>query len=77
MLSPVVLLTLLDLFFSHHSAGYPLISYFTKHSLSTLGGFNIGGINGTGQVGIFCINLLHGRGPTSSYRFRVWLATGV
>jgi beta-glucanase (GH16 family) len=50
MLSPVVLLTLLDLFFSHHSAGYPLISYFTKHSLSTLGGFNIGGINGTGQV---------------------------
>jgi beta-glucan synthesis-associated protein KRE6 len=33
-----------------HSAGYPLITYFTRHPLSTLGGFNIGGINATGQV---------------------------
>ncbi|OBZ79710.1 Beta-glucan synthesis-associated protein KRE6 [Grifola frondosa] len=31
-------------------AGYPLISYFTRHKLSTLGGFNLGGINATGQV---------------------------
>ncbi|KAI0825016.1 glycoside hydrolase family 16 protein [Trametes gibbosa] len=31
-------------------AGYPLISFFTRHPLSTLGGFNLGGINGTGQV---------------------------
>ncbi|OCH96052.1 glycoside hydrolase family 16 protein [Obba rivulosa] len=31
-------------------AGYPLISYFTKHTLSTQGGFNLGGINATGQV---------------------------
>jgi beta-glucanase (GH16 family) len=31
-------------------AGYPLLTYFTKHPLSTLGGFNIGGINATGQV---------------------------
>ncbi|KAI9065842.1 glycoside hydrolase family 16 protein [Trametes sanguinea] len=31
-------------------AGYPIISYFTKHPLSTLGGFNLGGINATGQV---------------------------
>jgi len=31
-------------------AGYPLISHFTSHRLSTLGGFNIGGINASGQV---------------------------
>lgn len=32
------------------SAGYPLISHFTSPKLSTLGGFNIGGINASGQV---------------------------
>jgi hypothetical protein len=32
------------------SAGYPIISHFTKHQQSTLGGFNFGGINATGQV---------------------------
>lgn len=32
------------------SAGYPLITFFTKHPLSTLGGFNLGGINATGQI---------------------------
>ncbi|KAG2159691.1 glycoside hydrolase family 16 protein [Suillus bovinus] len=31
-------------------AGYPMISYFTKHSLSNEGGFNIGGINASGQI---------------------------
>ncbi|KIP11409.1 glycoside hydrolase family 16 protein [Phlebiopsis gigantea 11061_1 CR5-6] len=31
-------------------AGYPIISHFTKHKQSTLGGFNLGGINSTGQV---------------------------
>ncbi|KAJ7594668.1 beta-glucan synthesis-associated [Mycena floridula] len=31
-------------------AGYPVITYFTQHPLSTLGGFNLGGINATGQV---------------------------
>ncbi|EPQ60516.1 beta-glucan synthesis-associated [Gloeophyllum trabeum ATCC 11539] len=31
-------------------AGYPLITYFTKHSLKTFGGFNLGGINASGQV---------------------------
>lgn len=31
-------------------AGYPLISHFTAHPLSTLGGFNLGGINASGQV---------------------------
>ncbi|KAI0651966.1 glycoside hydrolase family 16 protein [Trametes meyenii] len=31
-------------------AGYPIVSYFTRHPLSRLGGFNFGGINATGQV---------------------------
>ncbi|KAG1846850.1 glycoside hydrolase family 16 protein [Suillus subluteus] len=31
-------------------AGYPMISYFTKNSLSNEGGFNIGGINASGQI---------------------------
>ena len=34
----------------NHSAGYPIISHFTKHDQSTLGGFNLGGINASGQV---------------------------
>ncbi|KAH0838181.1 glycoside hydrolase family 16 protein [Lanmaoa asiatica] len=31
-------------------AGYPMISYFTTHSLSYSGGFNLGGINASGQA---------------------------
>ncbi|KAJ7706348.1 beta-glucan synthesis-associated [Mycena rosella] len=31
-------------------AGYPLISHFTEQPLSFFGGFNVGGINATGQV---------------------------
>ncbi|KDQ21152.1 glycoside hydrolase family 16 protein [Botryobasidium botryosum FD-172 SS1] len=31
-------------------AGYPLITYFTSPKPSTLGGFNLGGINASGQV---------------------------
>ncbi|KAG2150172.1 glycoside hydrolase family 16 protein [Suillus cothurnatus] len=31
-------------------AGYPMISYFTKQALSNEGGFNIGGINASGQI---------------------------
>ncbi|KAJ7487429.1 beta-glucan synthesis-associated protein [Mycena galericulata] len=31
-------------------AGYPLISHFTSRQLSFFGGFNVGGINSTGQV---------------------------
>ena len=33
-----------------HSAGYPIAAYFTKAKPSNLGGFNLGGINATGQV---------------------------
>jgi len=31
-------------------AGFPIIDYFVKHPVGTLGGFNLGGINATGQV---------------------------
>ncbi|ESK98039.1 glycoside hydrolase family 16 protein [Moniliophthora roreri MCA 2997] len=31
-------------------AGYPIISYLTTHEMSFLGGFNLGGINASGQV---------------------------
>ncbi|KAF7784634.1 hypothetical protein Agabi119p4_799 [Agaricus bisporus var. burnettii] len=31
-------------------AGYPLISHFTTQRMSTNGGFNLGGVNATGQV---------------------------
>jgi len=34
-------------------AGYPLFSYFLGTKMSTLGGYNLGGINSTGQVRIF------------------------
>lgn len=37
-------------------AGFPLASYFSRHPLSTLGGFNIGGINASGQVSEFTGN---------------------
>ena len=33
-----------------YSAGYPIISHFTKSTLSTNGGFNIGGTNASGQI---------------------------
>lgn len=32
------------------SAGYPIISHFTTRTQSKQGGFNLGGINATGQV---------------------------
>ncbi|KAG2156292.1 glycoside hydrolase family 16 protein [Suillus clintonianus] len=31
-------------------AGYPIITYFTRTSLSNQGGFNLGGINASGQI---------------------------
>lgn len=31
-------------------AGYPIIDFYTRASLSTYGAYNVGGINSTGQV---------------------------
>ena len=39
-----------------YSAGYPIITYFTRHPLSTLGGWNLGGINATGQIPVIVGN---------------------
>ena len=33
-----------------YSGGYPMISYFQTRKPSTLGGYNLGGTNGSGQV---------------------------
>jgi len=38
-------------------AGYPLASYFSRHSISSLGGFNLGGINATGQIPVLANNI--------------------
>ena len=32
------------------TAGYPIITHFTEHKQTNQGGFNLGGINATGQV---------------------------
>lgn len=50
-------------------AGYPIITYFTKHSLSNQSGFNLGGINASGQVPSMTGNwgLIDLDTPTSAY----------
>lgn len=41
----VLILCLLTLF-----AGYPIITFYTKNTLNSNGGYNLGGINSTGQI---------------------------
>ncbi|KAG5635272.1 hypothetical protein H0H81_011875 [Sphagnurus paluster] len=55
-------------------AGYPMASYFTKKELSTQGGFNLGGINGTGQVPAITGNrgLIDVDTPKSAYTIQPW-----
>lgn len=52
-------------------AGYPMISYFTKQSLSNEGGFNIGGINASGQIPTMPNNygLIDVDTPTSAHTY--------
>ncbi|KAG1758982.1 glycoside hydrolase family 16 protein [Suillus occidentalis] len=52
-------------------AGYPMISYFTKQSLSNEGGFNIGGINASGQIPTMTNNygLIDVDTPTSAHTY--------
>ncbi|KAG8691066.1 hypothetical protein FRC11_007089 [Ceratobasidium sp. 423] len=38
-------------------AGYPLITYFTQNPFSTLGAYNLGGINASGQVPVMSANV--------------------
>ncbi|KAF9476639.1 SKN1-domain-containing protein [Pholiota conissans] len=51
------------------SAGYPIISHFTKKSQTTQGGFNLGGTNASGQVPDFPTNfqLIDHDTPASAY----------
>ncbi|KAG8807456.1 hypothetical protein FRC18_005555, partial [Serendipita sp. 400] len=48
-------------------AGYPLIDYFTRPKSTTLGGYNIGGINATGQVMESSFALIDPDTPQSAY----------
>lgn len=52
-------------------AGYPMISYFTKQSPSNEGGFNIGGINASGQIPTMTNNygLIDVDTPTSAHTY--------
>ncbi|KAG5642223.1 hypothetical protein DXG03_003392 [Asterophora parasitica] len=58
--------------------GYPVITHFTKTQLSTLGGFNIGGINATGQIPSLTGNygLIDLDTPKSAYTIPAWTAGG-
>ncbi|KAL5508476.1 hypothetical protein ACEPAH_6095 [Sanghuangporus vaninii] len=54
-------------------AGYPIVSHFTSNSLSTLGGFNIGGINASGQIAsIGNFGLIDSDTPKEAYTKTSW-----
>ncbi|KAL5530502.1 hypothetical protein ACEPAF_6760 [Sanghuangporus sanghuang] len=54
-------------------AGYPIVSHFTSDSLSTLGGFNIGGINASGQIAsIGNFGLIDNDTPKEAYTKTSW-----
>ncbi|CCM05196.1 uncharacterized protein FIBRA_07405 [Fibroporia radiculosa] len=56
-------------------AGYPLISYFTSHQLSNAGGFNIGGMNASGQIPSMTGNygLIDKDTPQSAHQKADWM----
>ncbi|THH03311.1 hypothetical protein EW145_g6360 [Phellinidium pouzarii] len=55
------------------SAGYPIISHFTSKTMSTLGGFNIGGTNASGQVAsIGNFGLIDADTPSEAYTKSSW-----
>lgn len=62
----VLCLALITLF-----AGYPIISTVAQHKVSTLGAFNLGGVNATGQVAetIGNFGLIDKDTPTSAYYY--------
>ena len=53
------------------SAGYPLTTFFTSHGPRKLGGYNLGGINATGQVPVMNGNfaLIDAETPSSAFHF--------
>ncbi|KZT06415.1 glycoside hydrolase family 16 protein [Laetiporus sulphureus 93-53] len=56
------------------SAGYPIITYFRQAKIPTLGAYNIGGINSSGQVSQNFANfaLIDVDTPQSAYTRRSW-----
>ncbi|KAK7444002.1 hypothetical protein VKT23_015399 [Stygiomarasmius scandens] len=48
-------------------AGYPLVTHFTSKMQSTKGGFNLGGINATGQIPVMHFGLIDPDTPTEAY----------
>jgi len=59
-------------------AAFPIVTYFMTHSLSTFGAFNLGGINGTGQVPAITgrFTLIDQDTPQSAYSLPPFTATG-
>ncbi|KAK7676909.1 hypothetical protein QCA50_020165 [Cerrena zonata] len=55
-------------------AGYPIITHFTSQQLSNLGAFNLGGINGSGQVPVMPGNfmLIDPDTPADAYTKEPW-----
>ena len=55
--------------FSRHSAGYPIITAFTGTTTTTTAGFNLGGVNGSGQVPetVGNFGLIDADTPTTAY----------
>ncbi|KAG5342991.1 hypothetical protein C0989_005942 [Termitomyces sp. Mn162] len=55
-------------------AGYPMISHFTKTQPTTQGGFNLGGINATGQIPSLPGNwgLIDLETPSIAYKMPAW-----
>ncbi|KAG6874469.1 hypothetical protein C0995_010379 [Termitomyces sp. Mi166 len=55
-------------------AGYPMISHFTRTHPTTQGGFNLGGINATGQIPSLPGNwgLIDLETPTRAYKLPAW-----
>ncbi|KAG6844560.1 hypothetical protein H0H87_005902 [Tephrocybe sp. NHM501043] len=55
-------------------AGFPIITYFTKNEPTTQGGFNLGGINATGQIPSMAGNwgLIDVETPSDVYTMPAW-----
>ncbi|KAF9261107.1 glycoside hydrolase family 16 protein [Marasmius fiardii PR-910] len=53
-------------------AGYPIVMFFTRHNMSFKGGFNLGGINASGQVPemIGQWGLIDADTPSSAYTYK-------
>lgn len=51
-------------------AGYPLLSWILSKQMTTLGGYNLGGINSTGQVMETAFALIDSTTPQEAMTYR-------